>query len=107
MINVANHFTQQAKVRLNGVESRFNKASVNDMSSEELQEIAEAMNEIKTFLSAFTILEDIESIHGLKLEDSSNLNKAIQRRREIVKKYKTLHEEVIAQWLESFKYCYF
>ena len=101
MINVANHFTQQAKVRLSSVESHFNKASVNNMSSQELQEIAEAMNEIKTFLSAFTILEEIESIYGLKVEDSSNLSKAISRRREIIKKYKFLHEEVIAQWLDS------
>lgn len=101
MIGIANHFTQQAKVRLNSVESHFNKGTVDNMSSDELEEIAEAMNEIKTFLSAFTILEDIESIHGLKIEDASNLNKAIQRRREIVKKYKNLHEEVIAQWLNS------
>jgi hypothetical protein len=72
-----------------------------NLSQEEVARVAEMLQEIRTFMSTYDILDEIEST----LPDDSPVMKLLdnlrKNRKNIVVRYKEMHQEVIAAWLSS------
>ena len=101
MIEIAEKYTSESLVRIRKINRMIEQKGVDKLSSLELEELAETMNEIKEFMSTYTILSDMQRLYGVESTEYKKLDDAIKNRRETVYVYKNLHEEILTQWLMS------
>ena len=101
MIEIAQKYTEESLIRIRKINRMIENKGIEKLSPSELEELAETMNEIKEFMSTYTILNDMQRLYNVDSVDYKKLDDAIKNRREVVFVYKNLHEEVITQWLMS------
>jgi hypothetical protein len=99
-IKIANYYTAQARPRMINIQKKLSEG-LSGLTESEVQDLAGEMNEIKEFLSAFNVLEDIEGIISRNAGIFPTLQNTLERRRSIVRMFKEAHQEILAHWLSK------
>ena len=106
LIRNANSLVAQAEIRISKIKDLLINAEYDKLSDEQKKEIAFELNQIKEFVSTYSILDEIKrnvfrnanaSILG---QHGDWLNNAIERRRDIIEDYQDLSYALTAKWLK-------
>jgi hypothetical protein len=100
MVSIANKYTSEALVRAKVLQEKVN-IGLDKLSDPEKQEIADTLLEIKQFMSAYSILEDAELFFNEDTAPAKQLALAMSNRRNTIRIYKQVHEEILADWLSK------
>lgn len=99
-IKIANYYTAAARPRMINIQKKIAEGLTN-LTEREVQDLAGDMNEIKEFLSAYTILQDIEGLISRNAQIFPTLQNTLERRRSVVRMFKEAHEEILSHWLSK------
>lgn len=99
-IKIANYYTAAARPRMINIQKKIAEG-LSGLTEREVQDLAGNMNEIKEFLSAYTILEDIEGLVSKNAKIFPTLQNTLERRRSVVRMFKEAHEEILSHWLSK------
>lgn len=99
-IKIANYYTAAARPRMINIQKKIAEGLTN-LTEREVQDLAGDMNEIKEFLSAYTILEDVEGLISRNAQIFPTLQNTLERRRSVVRMFKEAHEEILSHWLSK------
>jgi len=72
-----------------------------NLTQEEVARVAETMQEIRVFMSTYDIIDEIETVFPDNSPVMQTLSNLRMNRKNIIRRYKDMHEEVLASWLAS------
>lgn len=99
MLEISNEKSNAVFQRIVEIQQAY--PNFDNLSQEEVARVAETLQEIRVFMSTYDILDDLDA---LGLEDGpvkQMLNNLRVNRKNIIIRYKEMHQEVLAAWLSS------
>lgn len=106
LIRNANSLVAQAEMRISKIKDLLINAEYDKLSDAQKKEIAFELNQIKEFVSTYSILDEIKrnvfrvSNASILGQHGDWLDNAIQRRRDIIEDYQDLSYALTAKWLK-------
>lgn len=99
MLELANGQSAYVINKMAGIKSKY--PSFDGLSQAEVADVAETMQEIKRYISTYSILEDLRLVFPRGSKELGTLSELMDNNLMIVTQYKDMHEDVLAAWLSS------
>lgn len=101
LISDSKTYTQQANKRISNARTKL-KNDIKYLSNNEKKALISELVEAKEFISAYTILDDIQTIYlraGKEIPSELDIKEAIDNRKQAIDSYSDIMHDILADWL--------